>query len=136
MPRLEKRGRQSLLDPRNPDRLGETRQMATEARAIRFSDSQDRGRSSRPRQERLNYHYDYPVVKRYHNRFWSCFSRFESWPGSLRLGRSASEDGQNLGLEAAGHVNTALGVDEDVDLAPNAKLVQVDSWLDREAGPG
>ena len=26
----------------------------------------------------------YPVVKRYHNRFWSCFSRFESWPGSLR----------------------------------------------------
>ena len=25
----------------------------------------------------------YPVVKRYHNRFWSCFSRFESWPGSL-----------------------------------------------------
>ena len=26
----------------------------------------------------------YPVVKRYHNRFWSCFSRFESWPGSFK----------------------------------------------------
>ena len=26
----------------------------------------------------------YPVVKRYHNRFWSCFSRFESWPGSSK----------------------------------------------------
>ena len=23
------------------------------------------------------------MVKRYHNRFWSCFSRFESWPGSF-----------------------------------------------------
>ncbi len=31
----------------------------------------------------LEYTQPYPVVKRYHNRFWSCFSRFESWPGSL-----------------------------------------------------
>ena len=40
------------------------------------------GSSSRSNIGSLNYKHDYPVVKRYHNRFWSCFSRFESWPGS------------------------------------------------------
>ena len=41
------------------------------------------GSSSRSNIGSLNYKHDYPVVKRYHNRFWSCFSRFESWPGSF-----------------------------------------------------
>ena len=46
------------------------------------------------------------------------------------------EDRDDLGLEAAGDVDLAVGVDEDVDLAPDAELGEVDARLDREAGPG
>src|SRR5271166_4138405 len=54
------------------------------------------GSSSRSNIGSLNYKHDYPVVKRYHNRFWSCFSRFESWPGSLK--RRLSVAGQDAFL--------------------------------------
>ena len=55
---------------------------------------------------------------------------------SKRTGRSTDgQDRHDLVLQAAGDVHLARGVDEHVDLAAHAELVEVDPRLDREAGP-
>src|SRR4051794_20728186 len=48
----------------------------------------------------------------------------------------ALQDRHDAGLEAARDVDLARTVDEDVDLAPDAEVVEVDARLDREASPG
>src|SRR4051795_13625239 len=62
-------------------------------------------------------------------------SRWEPGPEDFRTGRSF-QDGDDLRLEPTGDVDDPRGVDEDVDLAPDSELGEVDSGLDREAGPG
>src|SRR5262249_53296410 len=56
-------------------------------------------------------------------------------PRSLDVG-SRPEDRQDFRLESAGHVDRAGPVHEDVHLAPDAEIFEIEARLDREARPG
>src|SRR5205823_6580782 len=47
---------------------------------------------------------------------------------------SSAQDRQHLGLQPACDVDRPPAIDEDVDLAPDTELLEIDPRLDREAG--
>src|SRR4051794_19380208 len=69
-----------------------------------------------------------------HRRSWSCAwtSNFTPWSGVPHPGLNNSDE---RGLQRSGHEGIARR-DDHVDFRANAKILEIDTGLDRKAGSG